>query len=228
MQFPVERDFLHHGATIRLESGAKIVQLHAAQLGHQPVGDLGRDAPHHEVVNALFAPSADDVVALAEFLQKQRNVMRIVLQIAVHGNHVLAFGVIETRRQRRGLPEVAAQFHDNHAAIHGCDLLQHPERVIAAAIVHKYQLKRLAGGFHYHLQPIIELGDVLFFVMKWDDNRVLGHGFVIIDALVPKWDSCFSQIVLTVRNAVTPVQVIAHSHYQLWLGAFCAGESGPS
>jgi hypothetical protein len=32
--------------------------------------------------------------------------------------------------------------------------------------------------------------------MKWDDNRVLSHGLVIITVPVPKWDSCFTGIVL--------------------------------
>jgi hypothetical protein len=48
--------------------------------------------------------------------------------------------------------------------------------------------------------------------MKWDDNRVLGHGFVIIDAPVPKWDSCFSQIVLALST-----QYSCASHYTLAL-----------
>src|ERR1039457_3549435 len=208
MQLPVERNFLHYLATISLEGGIEIVQINPAQLGHQPVRDLGGNTPHHEVVNALLAPSAHDVVPLAQLLQEQGNVMRIVLQIAVHGNHILAFGVVEARGQRRSLPEVAAQLHYNHAAVHRCDLLQHPERMIAAAIVHEYQLERFARGFHHHLEPIIELGYVLFFVMKWDHNRVLGHGFMIITSVIPKWTDVLLELLFCQRE--TPgLQVVA-------------------
>jgi hypothetical protein len=42
--------------------------------------------------------------------------------------------------------------------------------VVAAAIVHKNQLKGLAGALHDHPQTVIELGHVLFFVMKGDND----------------------------------------------------------
>ena len=139
---------------------------------------MRRDAPHDEVVDALLAPAADDVVALAQLLQEHRNVVGIVLQIAVHGDDVFAFGVIEARGQRGGLAEVAAQLDHHHAAVDRGNLLQHPEGVVAAAVVDEDQLERLAGGFHDHLQAVVELGDVLFFVVKRYDDGVLRHRLI--------------------------------------------------
>ena len=176
MQLAVERHFLHHLAPIGLEGGAEVVQLHAAQLGHQPVGDLGRNPPHDKVINALLAPAADDVVSLAQLLQEHGNVVGIVLQVAIHGDDVFAFSMIETGRQRGGLPEVAAQFDHYDAPVHRGNLLQHPEGIVVAAVVHEDQLERLVGGFHNHLEAVIELGYVLFFVVEGYDDGVLKHG----------------------------------------------------
>ena len=131
----------------------------------------------HEVVDALLAPAADDVVTLAQLLQEQGNVVGIVLQVAVHGDDVLALGVIEAGGQRRGLPEIAAQLDHHHAAVDGGNLLQHPEGVVAAAVIDEDQLERLAGRFHHHLQPVVEFGDVLFFVVERYDDGVLEHRF---------------------------------------------------
>ena len=102
--------------------------------------------------------------------------MRIVLQVAIHGDDVLALGVVEAGGQRRGLAKVAAQLDYDDAAIHRGDLLQHPEGVVAAAVVHEHQLERLTGGFHHRLQAVIKLGDVLFLVVEGHDDGVLEHG----------------------------------------------------
>ncbi len=176
VQLTVERYFLHYLAAIRLEGRPEIVQFHPAQLGHKPVGDAGRNPPHDKVINALFAPAADDVVSLAQLLQEHGNVVGIVLQVAIHGDDVLTFGVIEAGRKRRGLPEVAAQFYHYDAPIDRGDLLQHPEGIVVAAVVHEDQLERLVGAFHHHLEAVIELGYILFFVVEGDDNGVLEHG----------------------------------------------------
>ena len=37
MQFSVERNLLQNLATIRLKRGAEVVNVHAADFGHQPI-----------------------------------------------------------------------------------------------------------------------------------------------------------------------------------------------
>ncbi len=110
------------------------------------------NAAHDEVVNALLAPAGDDVVALFELFEEVGNVVGIVLQVAVHGENELARGVVETRRQRRGLAEVAAQLDDQHAAIDRGDLFQQLVGAVAGAIVDKDQLKTVAHLLHHLLQ----------------------------------------------------------------------------
>src|ERR1700690_412497 len=48
VQFAVERNLIENFAAISFEGGAEIVNLDAAQLGHQPVRNAGGNAPHPE------------------------------------------------------------------------------------------------------------------------------------------------------------------------------------
>ena len=79
----------------------------------------------------ILAPSADDVVSRGDLFQEQRDVVGIVLQIAVHGDDVLAAGMIETGGKAGGLAEVAAQLDDGDAAVDSRDFTQHGEGVVA-------------------------------------------------------------------------------------------------
>jgi len=100
MQLAVERDLVQNFPAIGLEGRTKVVNVHAAQLGHQPVGAAGRQAAEPEVVNAALAPAADDVVALGNLFQKNGDIGRIMLQVAIHGDDIFAAGVIEAGSQR--------------------------------------------------------------------------------------------------------------------------------
>ena len=99
VQLAVERDLVKNLPAVGFESRAKVVNVHTAQFCHEPVGATGGKTAEPEVINAMLAPAADDVIALGNFLQKQWDVGRIVLQIAVHGDDVFATGMIETGGQ---------------------------------------------------------------------------------------------------------------------------------
>ena len=96
---------------------------------------------HDEVVDALLAPSGDDIVTLVELLNECRNVIGIVLKVAVHGKDVLAGGVIETGRQCRRLTEVPPQLDYKHAAVHGSYLLKQFVGPVSRTIVDQYHLE---------------------------------------------------------------------------------------
>src|ERR1700678_2517111 len=165
VQLAVERNLFQNLAAVSFKRRAKVVNLHAAQLGHQPVGDAGRNAAHPEIIDTDFAPAADDVVTGGDLLQKNRDVRGIVLQIAIHGDDVFAARVIKSSGKPCGLSEVAAQFHHRNAAVHGCDFAQHGEGVIARSIVHEHDFEALASRLHYHLQAVIKIGDILVLVV---------------------------------------------------------------
>ena len=96
--------------------------------------------------------------------------MRIVLQVAIHGDHVVALGMVKSGGQCGRLSEIAAQLDYDHPAVHRGDLLQQRERIIAAAVVHENQLEGFSGSFHDHPQAVVQLGYVLFFVVKRYDD----------------------------------------------------------
>src|SRR5262249_52654441 len=96
MQFSIQRNLLDDLAAIGFEGSAEVVDIDPAEFGHQPVGAARRDAAQPEVIDAAFAPSADNVVTLGNLFEKNRNVARVVLQIAIHRNNVFAASVIKT------------------------------------------------------------------------------------------------------------------------------------
>jgi hypothetical protein len=62
----VKRDVLDDLTAVGLEGGAEVVDIDSAEHGHEPVGAARWDAAKDEVVAALGAPAADDVVAFFE------------------------------------------------------------------------------------------------------------------------------------------------------------------
>src|SRR2546426_12561003 len=94
MQFAVERNLLQNLATIRLERGAEVVNVHAADFGHQPVGATRRNTAEPEIIDAAPAPSTDDVVAVGNLLQKERDIGGVGLPNARPGKVVFSPGVV--------------------------------------------------------------------------------------------------------------------------------------
>ena len=135
---------------------------------------------------------ADDVVTRRNFLDEHRDIVGIVLQIAIHGDDVLAARVIESSGEARGLSEIAAQLHNRHSAVHRSDLPQHGERLVARAVIDENDLKALAIRFHDRLQTIIEVGDVLLLVMQRYDDGVFRHSLLIIDETQSRFPSAAS------------------------------------
>src|SRR4029077_19297448 len=108
VQLAVEWNLFKNVAAIRFEGRPKIVDINPAELGHEPIRTTGRNAAQPEIIDALFAPAANDVVALRNFFQKERDVGRVVLKVAIHGDDVFTARMIESRRQSRSLPKIPA------------------------------------------------------------------------------------------------------------------------
>ena len=123
----------------------------------------------------------DNVVSLFKLFEEGRNLGRIMLQIAIHRENAFALRMVEARRQCRGLSKVATKFHHQHPAIHRRNLFQQLVAAVGRAIVHQHQLKTLTDLLHDRLQLVIERGDIFFFIVKRDDNRVFRHDLSIID-----------------------------------------------
>src|SRR5579871_6921561 len=136
MEFSIEGNLLQDVAAIGLEGCAEIVNINAAEFCHHPVRDTRGEAPQPEIIDAHLAPSADDVVTSRNLFEEQRNVVGIVLKIAIHGDDVLATRVVESGGKACCLPKIPAQLDHGHAAVDGCDFAQHRERVVARSVVY--------------------------------------------------------------------------------------------
>ena len=134
--------------------------------------------PHDEVVDALFAPSADDVVALFELVEEVGDLLRIVLQIAIHRQDELALRMIEARGQRRGLSEIAPQLDYQHAAVYRGNLFQQLVGAITRSIVHQHQFKAVAHLFHHGLQAVIMT--VTFSSSLWKGTTIEYFGIYLL------------------------------------------------
>src|SRR6202030_1452303 len=92
VQLAVKLDLLQNFPPVRLEGGPKIMQIDPGKLGHQPVRNAARHAAHQPVVSPLVAPAAYQIVAFFDFFKEARNLFRVMLQIAVHGDDDFAAG----------------------------------------------------------------------------------------------------------------------------------------
>jgi hypothetical protein len=179
----VKRDVLDDFAAVGLEGGAKVVDVDAAEGGHEPVGCARRDAAQKEVVGTLRTPSADDVVTFFKFREEVWDLVGIVLEIAVHGEDVVTLGVVEAGGERGGLTEVAAKFDDEHTAVYGSNFFKETVGSVAGAIVHKNELEGFADLLHDGLETVVEGGDVFFLVVKRNDDGILRHALMILPKL---------------------------------------------
>ena len=134
------------------------------------------DAAQEEVVAALGAPAADDVVALFELGEEVGDLVGVVLEVTVHGEDEVTLGVVEAGGEGGGLAEVAAQFDDEDAAVYGGDLFKEAVGPVAGAIVDEDKFEGVANVLHDGLEAVVEGGDVLLFVMERNDDRIFRHG----------------------------------------------------
>jgi hypothetical protein len=99
-----------------------------------------------------------------------------VLEIAVHGEDVVALGVVEAGGEGRGLAEVAAKLDNENAAVYGGDLFKQTVGPVAGAIVDEDQFEGFANLLHYRFETVVEGGDVLLFIMERNDDGIFRHG----------------------------------------------------
>ena len=52
--------------------------------------------------------------------------------------------------------------------------------MVLTAIINKNQLEGLLSGLHDDFEPVVQLGNILFFVVEWNNNGILEHDISII------------------------------------------------
>jgi len=103
-----------------------------------------------------------------------------VLEIAVHGEDIVALGVVEAGGEGGGLAEVAAELDDENAAVYGGDLFKQAVGPVAGTIVDEDQFEGFADLLHDRFETVVEGGDVLFFIMERNDDGIFWHGSMIL------------------------------------------------
>src|SRR5690606_32251221 len=113
---------LGHFPAIRLEPAVEIVELHAGRLANRPVKDLAGECLAERILAALL-PAGDEVVSFSQKLKEFWNFVRIVLQVAIHGDNHIATCGCESMTEALSLPEVAAIAQANHTPVFGVEFL---------------------------------------------------------------------------------------------------------
>ena len=165
----VQAEVFDHLAAVRLERAAVVVEPDAGHLGDEPVGQQGGQAPAEEPVLSVLPPPADDVVVRGQ-REEAGDVRGVVLQVPVQRHDDLAPGVIEPRRERRRLPEVPAERHQDPAGVRRPDRFQAGPGPVRGAVVHGDDLVGDALRVQGAADLVGEDGDVLLLVEDGDDD----------------------------------------------------------
>ena len=129
----------------------------------------GRRRVSGAVPPAAGAPSADQVVALAEFVDQPRNVRRIIFAVAVERHHDRAGGAIESAGQRGGLTGIARQPEHAHVRVALANTAQHLEAAVAAAVINEQDLLGAAQTAQHRVELAMERREVVPLVVKRND-----------------------------------------------------------
>ena len=119
----------------------------------------------------MFSPAADDIVALIQLLNNERNVLRIILQVGIHRNNDLSSRMLESGGQRRGLAEVAGKEKRLNSGISGSQFLDGVGASIQTAVIDEDNLGAESQGIQHRFEPLVEGIEVLLFVKNRDDDR---------------------------------------------------------
>ena len=135
----------------------------------------------------LVAPSANDVKALFEPLNKLWDVGGVMLQVSIHGDDKIAARSIEASTQSNGLARVVAQGNDGYPAVYLSDLLQEGETAVRASVVDKNALKSVAGRVQRFLEAPVERRDALPLIPQGNDHGISNKSQVFGHAHASLW-----------------------------------------
>ncbi len=167
----IKRHGLGKLAPQRAQGAAQVFRLHAGHFANKPIAQQAGNFANEKVVLPIGSETENGVIALAQLGEQERNIRRIVLQIAVHGDDDVARGPVDARLQRCRLAEVAAQADDLNERIAPRQLLELHKGTIAAAVVHENDFVLKAQRIEDSAQPLMQPGDVVPLVLDRNHHR---------------------------------------------------------
>ena len=117
------------------------------------------------------ARAARDVGAVLERLDQARQVLRRVLEVAVHRDQHLAPRPDEPRVHGGVLPEVPLEAHRAHPPVGRVEPLELAEGRVRRAVVDEDQLERVARAVERFDRPRVELAEARGLVVDRDHDR---------------------------------------------------------
>src|SRR5271165_4032573 len=142
MEFAVERKVLNGLPAISLEGSAEIVDRDSGELGHHPIGDAAWQTACQPSVPPLGSPPADDIESFLDFRDEARDLFRVVLQVAIHGDDDVAARNIKTCLECRGLAEIPAKSDNSYPRIALIDSLKSRRGLVRTTVVDEDNLIR--------------------------------------------------------------------------------------
>ena len=172
VQLAVEVHVTHQFPPVGLEGTAVIVKLHPGDPADQLVGQQrGQQAAHGRIL-PLVPPAAHQIeVAVLKALQKEGNIGRIVLEVAVEGHDHRSAAGVETGRHGGGLAVIAAQQHSHQFGNPASQIAQQGRGAVAGAIVHQHHFKAERQGPQGRQHLLNQVGQAAFFVVEGHHHR---------------------------------------------------------
>ena len=161
---------LDRAAAIRVEGAPEIADLRAREASKHAVDETrGKRSPPR--VPTDDAAPAGHVRSALHCRDEQRDVLRRVLQVAVHGDEDFAPGANQPGVHRRVLAEVALEAHGADPAVRRVNPLQLGEGRVERAVVDANQLEIELGCIQRLYGSTVELGHVGGLVVERQDDR---------------------------------------------------------
>src|SRR5438128_1249850 len=121
MSLAVHHYFIEYVPPNAFKTAVEIVKADSGEhRGHQIV-DF-RTQPLAQLIATTVTPTANDVISVFQFLEKQGQLLGYILKIGIHrDNHLVTSGA-ESGRERRGLAKISAKANVSDRAIAGSEI----------------------------------------------------------------------------------------------------------
>src|SRR5882724_311422 len=169
MHLAVKLNALQRLPPIGFQSASIIVQMNPRNRRDEPVGQRAWQLAPERGVLPLLPPARDEIVALIQFGQELRNIGRIILEIAIHGDEDISPGKTNTGHESRRLTGITAQLDEAQLRLR--QLPDNLARLIGAAVVHNNDLVGKAEIFQAAKESRQELLQVVRLVENGQNDR---------------------------------------------------------
>src|SRR5207249_3830919 len=138
--------------------------------GYQPIRNTRRQVAPQLGVPTISPPSRNHVVTFCQLLEESRDVVRVVLKIAVEANNDVTRCMVDPGHHRGGLTEVTPKAYDLKAGIFASQLPQRCLSRIGASVIDEDHLVTSFDCAQSVAQSLAQQMDVVLLVVNWNNN----------------------------------------------------------